>query len=93
MRSRGAAARPTDRDRAHYERECAALKELAVQFHHCDTKAVDATVARSGCGLWDGRYRTSPARKVNNGRKKKLDEILDAPTDDGDESYRISISA
>ena len=63
LRSRGAAARPTDRDRAHYERECAALKELAVQFHHCDTKAVDGrSLGRSGCGLWDGRYRTSLAR-------------------------------
>ena len=30
--------------------------------------------------------------RANNGRKKKLDEILDAPAAD-DDSYRISISA
>ena len=35
-------AREGGGDRAHYERECAALEELAVQFHHCDTKAVAA---------------------------------------------------
>ena len=38
------------------------------------------------------QYRTPTDRTANNGRKKKLDEILDAPAAD-DDSYRISISA
>ena len=41
---------------------------------------------------WAGEASAVTHLAANNGRKKKLDEILDAPAAD-DDSYRISISA
>ena len=79
---------PTTKENARHSRNWQSNSIIAIPKR--------STVARSAardvvCGMGG---TAPPSLAVNNGRKKKLDEILvDAPTEDGDESYRISISA